>query len=343
MPLWWRYAMEDARAITAALDLLFPVGSDRSAGSCWLNLVSPCLNGERERFYAVLTLIRHGIVKPNQLGLEGHTLLHAVVCSGRVGAGIGAGSNASSSGRAADQPVEIEDRVRFLVEAGADPDQPTLFGELALQLAWQRESILGDRVAVALLKAGANPMKRDCNGHTLLHRAARTGDLAVVRGWRKIGLDLNPTGGVHGRQALMQTPLMLAVMVGSRDTVEVLIAKDNEHRTASRASLDRTDFYGATALHWAVDYDRPELAALLRAHGADPCVRAGRTDGLCLTPAQLSAARQVLRPGGPILRSLLKSRAVPEPPSRAFGETVLDKIRHSGQGLFRYFSRHRAG
>ena len=258
MQLWRRYSTEDAHAIAAALDVLFPLGSDRSAGTCWLNLVSPCLNGDRARFNAVLLLIRYGIVKPNQLGLEGHTLLHAVVCSGRAGA------RASGPGWEADQHIEIEDRIRFLVQAGGDPDQPTMFDELALQLAWRRALVLGDRVVVALLQAGANPMKRDCSGHTLLHRAARSGDLAVVRGWRKIGLDLNPTGSVHGGQALLQTTLMLAVMVGCRATVEALIEKDNVHGAASAASLNCIDVYGATALHWAVDYDRPVLGELLR-------------------------------------------------------------------------------
>ena len=310
MPLWRRYAIEDVRSIAEALDLLFPLGTDCSAGSCWRNLVSPCLNGERDRFKAVLILIRHGIVKPNQFGSEGHTLLHATVCSGRVGA-------AASSG-AGDQHIEIEDRIRLLVQAGAEPDRPTLFDELALQLAWQRASVLGDRIAVALLQAGANPMKRDCNGHTLLHRAARTGDLSVVQGWRKIGLDLNPTGGMHGGQALLQTPLMLAVMAGRRETVEVLIERDTVHGAASAASLDRTDVDGATALHWAVDYDRPELAELLCMHGADAHLRAGRDDRLCLTPAQLSAARQVLQPGRPILRWLLTLRALPDRSSNQF-------------------------
>ena len=326
MPLLRHYSVTECGEIERALVSLCLPDGVRTASDCWSALVAPCISGDRDGFMAVLTLIRHALVKPNRVGPEGDALLHVIAREGRV--------VAPGMGRVAGQHVDVEDRVRLLVASGADPDQSTAFGPSALQLAWERTSLMGERIAGALLEAGCNPMKRDNNGETLLHRAARTNNLAVLRGWRKVGLDLNPTGGLREGQALLQTPLMFAVMAGCRGSIELLIEKKCDQFAASSASIDLVDRYGATALHWAVDYDRLELADLLRGSGADPSIHAGRDGLFCWTPEQLMSARRMLRPGCPILRLLLKYRVYPEQPLRALGQSGWNKVRRIG------FCRH---
>ena len=80
-------------------------------------------------------------------------------------------------------------------------------------------------------------------------RAIRTDDLAALR-------VLVAGEGVDARDALGQTPLMLAAAFGSVEAVRVLLAAGADARAASSS--------GATALHWAVsslDKTRALLAA----------------------------------------------------------------------------------
>jgi hypothetical protein len=184
-----------------------------------------------------------------------------------------------------------------------------------------------------------------------------------VRGWCDSGLHTNPTGGLCAGRALLQTPLMFAVMAGHRRCVDVLIDKErraialgerkiNDGRrmielarqhpeydgaqikegerllskgreliVGARASLDFTDSYGATALHWAIDYGRPDLAELLLACGADRCKRAGRIPQLSWTCAQLASARAHLQAVRPILSLLLKYGVYPYQPLLAVDQS----------------------
>ena len=322
MPLWRRYSTPECDDITRALHSLCLLDGDHDATAKWFRLIAPCISGNRDDFAAVRTLISYGIVKPNARGPDGDALLHTLARSGLA--------FVPNSARTARQPIDVEDRVRALVARGADPDQLTEFGELPLQLAWERASVIGERIAGVLLEVGCNPMKRDSNGETLLHRATRTNNVAVVLGWRKLGLDLNPTGGLHEGQALLQTPLMFGVMAGCRASVDLLLEKKQGEFGSSPASLDLVDRYGATALHWAIDYDRLELADLLRTSGADACIRAGRDRQFCWTPAQLMSARRILQPSCPILRLLLKYRVDPEQPRRALDQSGWNSIQRRG-------------
>ena len=322
MPLLRCYSTSDHDEIFSAVRLLCLLDGDCATTDAWLRLAAPCISGDREGFAAVLTLIRAGIIKPTARGPDGDALLHIVARAGLA--------FVPTTARTAAQYIDVEDRIRALVSSGADPDQLTEFGELALQLAWERASVIGSRIAGALLEAGCNPMKRDSSGETLLHRAARTNNCAVVRGWRRLGLDLNPTGGLREGQALLQTPLMFGVMAGCRASVELMLEDKQEEFSSLPACLDLVDRYGATALHWATDYDRPELADLLRIRGANAGIRAGRDGRFCWTPDQLSSARRILQPSCPILRLLLKYRVDPEQPLRALDQSGWNKIRRSG-------------
>ena len=340
--------------IGRALDVFASVAGDQDARDSWAQVRTLCLNGHRAGVDAYCTLVRHGVVKPNQLGPDGDALLHALVRSG-----------IAVTPMIDDQflyAVSIEERIQLLAACGADPDQPNGFGDVPLQLAWQRSSDLGDRAAGALLAAGCNPMKRDSAGLTLLHRAARCNDLAVLRGWCSTGLQTSPTGGVRDGEALWQTPLMFAVMAGHRDSVDLLIDKERrliergeacivegyrqmdegQYRadnaaeaiaaaerllaqgrdliSHARAALHFSDRYGATALHWAIDYDRPAIAGMLLHCGVDRGVRAGSTQVFSWTSMQLAAARKRLRPGRPILPLLLKYGVHPDQPLQAMDQ-----------------------
>jgi serine/threonine-protein phosphatase 6 regulatory ankyrin repeat subunit B len=77
-------------------------------------------------------------------------------------------------------------------------------------------------------------------GNTVLHGAARRGDLAVVK-WL-----LNQSVGVDAPGYDRRTPLMLAVY-GCNDAVV-------EHLLQHGARIDAQDVYHATALHWALSH-----------------------------------------------------------------------------------------
>ena len=347
VPLLRRFAPQEVSEIGRASNVL-RLHAELDAGDVWRKLRAPCLNGNRAGFDAVCTLMRHGIVKPDQFGPDGDALLHAVIRSG-----IAAVPHTNRRQR---RDVSMGERIRSLTSLGADPNQPNLFGDVPLQLAWERDSELGSRAAIALLEAGCDPMKRDQFGLTLLHRAARSNNLVVVRAWCDSGLQTSPTGGLRDGQALLQTPLMFAVMAGHRRCADVLIDKERraialgemriiegqrlieqarqqaEYDVAqikagqrlmvqgsdliagARASLDFADSCGATALHWAIDYGRPDLAELLLACGADRGKRAGLVAQFSWTCSQLAAARAHLQSTRPILSLLLEYGVHPDQP-----------------------------
>ncbi len=350
VPLWQVFSARQIGEIDQALNLLGLAGGE-DAGATWRQLCAPFVTGDCAGIDAAGSLLRLGIVKPQRCGPAGDALLHVLARSAIVTTSREAGLQRRN--------VDIEARVRLLVSLGADPDQPNAFGDVPLQLAWERASELGHRIAGTLLETGCNSMKRDRFGATLLHRAARSNNLAVVRGWCDAGLHTNPTGGLRDGRALLQTPLMYAVMAGHRRCVEVLIDRERhaiafgeaqrcvglkpmESRlqqadSATRvtadgerlfsqgcdqvasvhAHLDFSDTYGATALHWAIDYGRADLAELLLEWGADRSKHAGRVPGFSWTCMQLAAARTKLQAARPILPLLLHYGVHPNEPSTA--------------------------
>ena len=315
----------------------------------WRQLCAPLVSGDHAGIAAAGVLIRHGIVKPNRYGPDGDTLLHVVCRRGIISTDhIGDREQYGIS-------ISIEARIRLLVALGADPDLPNVVGEVPLQLGWERAGELSSRIASALFAAGCNPMKRDYFGMTLLHRAARSNNFAVVRSWCDAGLQTRPTGGLREGRALLQTPLMFAVMAGHRRCVEALVSSERraialgermlidgqrlveqgrqqvgsaaarqieegerlmaQGRTlvaCAHVSVNFADRDGATALHWAIDYGRTDLAELLEECGADRTRRAGRGAEFSWTCAQLAAARLRLQTTRPILSLLLEHRISPE-------------------------------
>lgn len=363
VPFLGYFSAREIDEIDRALNKLDLIG-DQDAANTWRQLCAPFITGDHAGIDAAGILIRHGIVKPWRCGPAGDTLLHTVARRGIV--------TAPREARGRWRDLSIEARVHLLVSLGADPDQPNAFGDVPLQLAWERASELGNRTAGALLESGCNPMKRNRFGTTLLHRAARSNNFAVVRGWCDAGLQTNPTGGLREGRALLRTPLMFAVMAGHRRCVDVLIDKERraialgkaqivegrrlveEGRLQSEgalqqiaagerlvaqgrgllasacASVDFTDSCGATALHWAIDYGRSDLAELLLACGADRGKRAGRITEFSWTPMQLAAARAHLQSVRPILSLLLKYGVYPDQPLRAVDQSGWQRACNEG-------------
>ena len=117
------------------------------------------------------------------------------------------------------------------------------------------------QVAAALLAAGADVGARTAGGFTPLLFAAQQGDTASARLLLDAGADVDETGG-DGSTALL-------VATESRHAGMVRFLVD------AGADLDAIGT-GRTALHAAVQNERPDIAHLLLAAGADPNARLER-------------------------------------------------------------------
>ncbi|KAJ8667909.1 hypothetical protein QAD02_009572 [Eretmocerus hayati] len=163
------------------------------------------------------------------------------------------------------------ERVKELVEAGADVNQPD--AETVTLLHWAAinnrteiikyliakgavvDAIGGDLAAtplhwatrqghlatvVLLMKHGADPTLRDCEGNTCIHLAAQCGHTAIVA--YLVAKGINPN--LPDRSAM--TPLMWsAYKVNSLDPTRFLLTLGASYTLAD-------NFHGNTALHWAI-------------------------------------------------------------------------------------------
>lgn len=108
-----------------------------------------------------------------------------------------------------------------------------------------------------LVKGGASLGRQGDLGDSPLHAAARSGDLAIGALLIDAGADIN-LGTRHGRSS----PLMLAVLSGKADFVEMLLKRG--------ALVDLPDETRSTPLIQASFYRRVDLIKTLLAHKADP-------------------------------------------------------------------------
>lgn len=128
--------------------------------------------------------------------------------------------------------------VQYLLDKGAAVD--AVGGELqSTPLHWAaRQGHL--EATVALVRAGADPARRDAEGCAVLHLAAQFGHTAVAAyvAARGGGLDAGDAGGM--------TPLMWACWkVPAVDPARLLLTLGASPHPADRA-------HGNTALHWAI-------------------------------------------------------------------------------------------
>ncbi|XP_014218874.1 palmitoyltransferase Hip14 isoform X3 [Copidosoma floridanum] len=163
------------------------------------------------------------------------------------------------------------DRVKELVEAGADVNKPD--SETVTLLHWaainNRKEIVKYLIAkgavvdaiggdlrstplhwaarqghlptvVILMKAGANPTLRDCEGSTCIHLAAQFGRTPIIA--YLVAKGINPN--TPDRSAM--TPLMWsAYNIKSLDPTRLLLVLGASHSLTD-------NIYGNTALHWAI-------------------------------------------------------------------------------------------
>lgn len=160
------------------------------------------------------------------------------------------------------------------------------------------------------------------NGHTLLHAAAKKGDVAVL------GLLLDEGAPIHWRDGEGSTPLHIAAAEGKKDAITLLLehgadvnARDHVQRrplaAAARrghrdtvellldrgAQIDGQDLHGWCALHEAMDHPGTLKALLDRGANAELRTKEG------LTPLMLICCGPETPPRGHCLAQLLQHGA----------------------------------
>ncbi|MBC7575654.1 MAG: ankyrin repeat domain-containing protein [Herminiimonas sp.] len=262
------FSSTDEREIRIALETLDLTSNDGL--DTWPRLHAACVSGDAHTFDAVLALVRYQVVDPNQHSPDGDTLLHSTI---RYGASYNEGMKLPM-----DQFVSVKARIDLLLLQGADANQPDLQGLLPLQMAWERVPAESESMVTTLLLGGCNPAHADAQGHSLLHRAARDGDLDVIRAWCSAGL---PLDSHNEKMSGFQPPLMLAwenETPAGRQAAALLLA--------AHCNPLQQDEQGETMLHCAA---RTGNLAVLRGWGAAGLDPQPRSYPMAATPLMVAA------------------------------------------------------
>ncbi len=279
------YSAAAAHEIQNALARLGPPTQDHDDTG---RLIARALiDGHAAKFAAVMTLARHQIINLNNplcTTSRASMLLEVVNKPGASRSGIDF---------PASEFISVSSRIATMVALGADPDHPHFSGALPLEVAWHNATTEGDEAARALLHAGANPLKEGRDGLTMLHRAATTNNLHLIRSWRAAGLPEYPPTSEGGI-----TPLMLASFNNHVEAIRLLLAD-------SDADIDDTGEGNHTALHLAVHSNSLAAAEELLASGAN--VIEGIFGGE--TPYAMALAHE-MRTGDGRMATLLQEHAL---------------------------------
>jgi ankyrin repeat protein len=148
----------------------------------------------------------------------------------------------------------FDEGLEMLVSAGVYPNtlysgQPVLFYAAAGQ---QYSAVL------KLLELGANPLVKNTEGETLLHKSAENGWVGLTKLFLSAGVALDDTDR-HGKTALMS-----AVLAGQTTLVQLLLDKGADVRAVSSHPIER-----GTAIALAKRYHHPDIVALLQSHEAN--------------------------------------------------------------------------
>ena len=245
------------------------------------------IDGQASKFAAVMTLARHQVINLN------NPLLTTTQASMLLEVINKPAASRSGIDYPASEFISVSSRIATMVALGADPDHPHFSGALPLEVAWRNATVEGDEAARALLLAGANPLKEGSDGLTMLHRAASTNQLHLIRSWRAAGLPEHPPTSQGGI-----TPLMLAAYNGHAEAIRLLLAD-------SDADIDDTGDGNYTALHLAVHANSLAAAEVLLESGANVIdgIHAGDT------PYSMALAHE-MRTGDGRMATLLQDHAL---------------------------------
>lgn len=219
-----------------------------SGSQFWPTVTTACHLGNPVRFGAVETLIRHGLIDPNQ-DIGGETLLQMVCLHGQ------------NAWPRINNPLPLEHRITSLIALGAKMEQNDLSAASLLQLIWEKNDPDGHLAAAALITHGCDPLQRDALHLALLDRAADRGIMPVLRGLQKAGLALD-----RPLDDLNSTALHLAAEHGYNEILRFLV-------TEGGVGINAADENSSTALHYAVENFNFETVKTLLEMQANPnCV-----------------------------------------------------------------------
>lgn len=206
----------DLVEVQQALDRLGPFGNDRIDNHARLH--TAIISANAASAHAVLTLVRHRIINPNQRGPDGGTLLHSLVEHGRL-------QPAEHLSDALEPSIGLQDRLAQLLAAGANPNATDREGRTAFDRILSSARPDWRCVADAFLQAAPeriflNEVK---NHPTLLHRAARQSELTIVERWLalRLPLDIGAVSWRDIRDQEVRTPLRRALKNQSLEGVEI--------------------------------------------------------------------------------------------------------------------------
>lgn len=232
----------EVAAVERALDRLGPFGNDR-IDNCG-RLHAAIISGNAASAEAVITLVRHRIIHPDQRGADGDTLLHSLVEHGRHGP-------ADRMLDANAETIDLKERFTRLFAASANPHATDRHGRTVFERCLASNRPDWQPVATALLEASPVELhlRKVSDGPTLLHRAARHGDVELVGRWLALGL---PTDiGIKSWRGMndveVRTPLRRALKNPSLEGLEIarmLLA-------AGADPLRHSPWIGNTMLHRA--------------------------------------------------------------------------------------------
>ena len=230
-------------AVDRALERLGPFGADRIDNIARLH--AAIINTDAASAEAVLTLVFCRIIHPDQRGPDGDTLLQSLVEHGRFMAPEGLHDPAA-------RQLSLKQRMVGLIRAGADQAATDHQGRTAFERILRSTRPDWFRVAYQLLDITPDKVVfcKVSDGPTLLHRAARHGDVDFVKRWVALRLPLDM--GIRNWRAISDgevlTPLRRALKNASlagMETARVLLDAGADHNVSS-------PWIGNTMLHRAV-------------------------------------------------------------------------------------------